>query len=346
MLNSVSLNRRTFAAITAISLMAPALWAQPRLEKTKITIAVGGKAALCFLPLTVAEQLGYFKAEGLDVEISDFSDGVHAMLAGQSGRVDVVSGSFENTISLQSRGHMFQAFVLQNRAPAIAMGIATKSTAQIRSVAELKGKTIGISAHGSTSHTVAQLMLSRAGLKPGVVIFVDVGMAAGALSAWHSGLLDAMSNVDPVMTLLEQKGEIRLVADSRTLKGSVDLFGGVMPAACLYAPVEFIQKHPKTVQALTNALVHALKWLQTAGPSDLMRTVPEAYLLGDRALYLTSFDKVRSVISPDGMMFEGGPPNALKVLASLDSSFKAENIEIGATYTNDFASLAKLKFKA
>jgi NitT/TauT family transport system substrate-binding protein len=340
-----SLNRRTFAAITAMSMVVPVLWAQPRLEKSKITIAVGGKAALCYLPLTIAEQLGYFRAEGLDVEISDLADGSRAMQAVHGGHADVVSGSFENTISLQSKGHKFQAFVLQGRAPAISMGLSIRPPQPLRSVADLKGKTIGISAPGSATHRVAQLMLSRAGLKPGDVNFVGVGTSTGALTAWRSGQLDAMSNVDPVMTMLEQKGEIRLIADSRTLKGSVDLFGGAMPAACLYAPIEFIQKNPNTVQALTNAMVHGLKWLQTAGPSDLIKTVPEAYLLGDRALYLSAFDKVREAISPDGMIFEDGPHTALRVLTSIDSGIKADKIEMASTYTNDFARLAKSKFK-
>ena len=154
-MSSVSLNRRTFAAITAMSMVVPVLWAQPRLEKSKITIAVGGKAALCYLPLTIAEQLGYFRAEGLDVEISDFADGSRAMQTVHGGHADVVSGSFENTISLQSKGHKFQAFVLQGRAPAISMGLSTRSPQSLRSVADLKGKTIGISAPGSSTHRVA-----------------------------------------------------------------------------------------------------------------------------------------------------------------------------------------------
>lgn len=80
-----------------------------------------------------------------------------------------------------------------------------------------------------------------------------------------------------------------------------------MPAACLYAPLEFIQKNPNTCQAMANAIVHGLKWLQTAGPSDIIKTVPENYLLGDRGLYLASFSKVRDAIALDGILPEEGP---------------------------------------
>jgi NitT/TauT family transport system substrate-binding protein len=155
-----------------------------------------------------------------------------------------------------------------------------------------------------------------------------------------------MSNVDPVMTMLEQKGEIRIIADTRTLKGTVEVFGGAMPAGCLYAPLEFLQKNPNTAQALTNAIVHSLKWLQTAGPSDIIKTVPEAYLLGDRALYLAAFNKVREAISPDGLIPDEGPRTAVRALASFDASIKADKIELAKTYTNEFTKKAKERFKA
>ena len=162
----------------------------------------------------------------------------------------------------------------------------------------------------------------------------------------RSGQIDAMSNTDPVMTMLEQRGEVKIISDTRTLKGTIDVFSGPMPAACLYAPAEFVQKNPNTCQALTNAIVHGLKWLQTAGPSDIIKTVPEGYLLGDRALYLASFNKVREAIALDGLIPEEGAQTALRALASFEPSIKPDKIDLGRTYTNEFARRAKDKFKA
>jgi len=342
-------NRRFFAAATAMSLAslaAPALWAQPRPEKTKILIAAADKTTFYDLPLTIAEQLGFFKAEGLDVEISDFVGGERALQAVLGGSADVVSGTFERTIRLQLKGQKFQAFVLQGRAPAIAMGISLRTMPNYKTVADLKGKRIGISEVGASTHLVASLILSRAGLAAGEVSFVPVGAAAGALAAWRAGQIDVISHGDPVMTLLEQKGDIRLIADTRTLKGALDVFEGPMPAGCLFAPLEFVEKNPNTVQALTNAITHSLKWLQTAGPSDLIKTVPESYLLGDRALYLAAFDKVREAISPDGMIGEDGPSTALKALARMDPSLKVHQVQLAKTYTNEFSRKSKERFKA
>ncbi len=343
------ISRRRFtggAALAAAALAWPGLRAQTSLEKTKISLVVGGKAAFYHLPLTLSEQLGYFKAEGLDVEIGDFAGGARALQAVVGGAADVCSGAFEHTINLQARNQIFQAFVLQGRAPQIAFGVSTKSLPHYKSIADLKGKKIGVSEPGSSANMVASLVLSRGGLKAGDVSFIGVGTAAGALAALRSGQVDAMSNTDPVMTMLEQKGEVKIITDTRTPKGTVEVFGGAMPAACLYAPLEFIQKNPNTCQALANAIVHGLKWLQTAGPGDIIKTVPESYLLGDRALYLASFNKVRESISLDGVIPEEGPRTALKALADFDPGIKADRIDLAKTYTNVFALRAKGRFKA
>jgi NitT/TauT family transport system substrate-binding protein len=342
-------NRRrltSMLALGAASLAVPALRAQSTLEKSSIAIAVGGKASFYYLPLTLAEQLGYFKAEGLEVEISDFAGGARALQAVVGGSADVVSGAYEHTLNLQSKGQIFQGFVLQGRAPQIAMGVSNKTMAGYKSPVDLKGKKIGVTAPGSSTNMMANLVLARAGLKASDVSFIGVGTAAGALTALRSGQIDAISNIDPVMTMLEQKGDVRIISDTRTLKGTQEVFGGPMPAACLYAPIEFLQKYPNTTQALTNAIVHGLKWLQTAGPGDIIRTVPESYLLGDRGLYLASFNKVRESIALDGLFPEEGGKTALRALRSFDATLKADKIDLAKTFTNRFARVAKDKFKA
>lgn len=342
-------SRRFFAssaALTVAALVMPSLRAQPHLEKTKIALAVGGKASFYYLPLTISEQLGYFKAEGLDVEISDFAGGSRALQSVLGGSADVVSGAYEHTISVQAKNQFLQAFVLQGRAPQIALGISTRNLPNFKSIVDLKGKKIGVSAPGSSTNMMANLVLSRRGLKASDVSFIGVGTGAGAIAALRSGQIDAISNIDPVMTMLEQKGDVKIISDTRTLKGTMDVFGGPMPAACLYAPVDFIRKNPNTCQALANAIVHGLKWLQTAGPGDIIKTVPESYLLGDRALYLASFNKVREAIALDGLIPDDGPRTALKALASFDPVIKADRIDLAKTYTNEFARRAKERFKA
>jgi NitT/TauT family transport system substrate-binding protein len=313
-------------------------------EKTKVSIAVGGKNLLYYLPLTIAEQLGYFKDEGLQVEISDFSGGAKALQALIGGSADVTSGAYEHTIDMQAKGQMITAFVLQGRAPQIVMGFSTKTMPNYKTIADLKGKKIGVTAPGSSTNMVANFVLAKAGLKPNDVSFVGVGTSAGALAAMRSGQIDAISNLEPVVTMLLQKNDIKPIVDTRTMKDTLDLFGGPMPAATLYTTEAFIKKNPNTVQALTNAMVRALKWLQKAGPGDIIKVVPENFLLGDRALYIEAFLRSKEGLSPDGLIPANGPPTSLKALQAFQPELATKRIDLSKTWTNDFAKKANAKY--
>jgi len=332
-------------------LAAPAAIALPRLafaqgkpEKSKLTIAVGGKNLFYYLPLTIAEQLGYFKDEGLQVEIPDFAGGAKALQALVGGSADVVSGAYEHTINMQAKNQPIMSVVLQGRAPQIVMAVSTKTMPGYKSIADLKGKKIGVTAPGSSTAMMASYVLAKAGLKASDVSFIGVGASSGAISAVKSGQVDAIANLDPVITMLQRDNLIKVVADTRTLKDTQAVYGGPMPAACLYTPVKFVQDNPGTTQALANAMVRALRWLQKAGPSDIVKTVPDAYLLGDRALYLAAWERVREAISPDGLMPEAGPATALRMLQTFEDSLKDKPIDLGKTYTNNFARKAAAKY--
>ena len=337
---------KRFAYVLAACALALAPAAQAQLEKRDVHIAVGGKSAFYYLPLTIAEQLGYFKAEGLEVKISDFAGGSAALRAVVGGSAEVVSGAYEHTISLQGKKQYFQAFVLQGRLPQIALGVSSARAGSFKSLKDLKGMKIGVSAPGSSTHNLVKQLLTKAGLDPNKdVAIVGAGIGAGAIAAMRSGQIDAISNVDPVMTKLELDGAIKIIADTRTLKGTQEVWGAPLPAGCLYAPVEFVKKYPKVAQALANAIVRADKWISRAGATDVAKTVPESYLLGDRALYLFSFDKVKEAISPDGMISDAGARATLKSLAAFDPNIKPAGIDLARTYTNEFAKKANARYK-
>jgi NitT/TauT family transport system substrate-binding protein len=337
----MTLRRRTFAASLVA---APALVRAQSLEKPKVSLAVGGKNLLYYLPLTVAEQLGYFKAEGLDLTINDFAGGAQALRALVGGSVDVVSGAFEHTVNMQAKGQRLTAFVLQGRAPQIVLGINPKTMPNYKTVADLKGKKIGVTAPGSSTNVMANFVLAKAGLKPSDVSFIGVGASSGAVAAMRTGQIDAMSNLDPVMTLLTRSGDLKIISDTRNVAEADRIFGGPMPAACLYAASSFVDKNPGTVQALTNAIVRADKWIQAAGPGDVIKVVPEGFLLGDRAVYIDAFLAAKGALSPDGMIPDKGPDTAFRALASIDAEIAKATLDLKAVYTNDFVRRANAKY--
>src|SRR5690606_16921106 len=238
-----------------------------------------------YLPLSIANINGYFKDEGLDAKIIDFAGGSKALQAVVGGSADVVSGAFEHTITLQSKGQFYRAFAQQGAAPMIVLAVSNKTMADYKSPADLKGKKIGVTAPGSSTNMMASFFLAQHGLKPTDVSFIGVRARAGAVTALRSRQGDAIPHPDPVLSTLAKEDAIRIIADTRTLEDAQKIFGGNMPSGCLYTSQGFIDAHPNTTQALANAMVRADKWIQASSPDDIAKLVPESYLLGDPDLY-------------------------------------------------------------
>jgi NitT/TauT family transport system substrate-binding protein len=332
------------ATAPACWLSVPAATRAQAVEKPRLTLAVGGRNLLYYLPLTMADQRGYFRAEGLDVSIVDFAGGARAVQALAGGSADVGSGAFEHTIHQQLGGQRLRAFVLQGRAPQIVLGVNPRTLPAYRAPADLKGRRVGVTAPGSSTSLMLNFFLAKAGLKPGEVSVIGVGAAQGAVAAMRAGQIDAISNLDPVITLLQRSGDLKIVSDTRVVAESDKLFGGPMPAACLYAPQAFIDKNPNTVQALANAIVRANKWIQAAAPAEIVASVPESYLLGDRAAYGEALLAAKGALSPDGSIPDKGAETALRVLASVDAEMAKASPDLRAVYTNDFVRRANARY--
>ena len=332
--------RRLLLRVTVLAILATASGAQAAtLEKPKVTIAVGGKATLYYLPLTLAERLGYFKEEGLDVDIVDFAGGAKALQAVMGGSADIVAGGYDHVIIMQARGQKLQAFVQLVATPSIALGVATAHAASYRSPKDLKGWKIGVTAPGSSTNIFLNHLLAGAGLQPDDVSIIGVGTGPTAVAAMRSGQIDALVNVEPAITILERSGAMQVVVESMSEKGSRAVFGDLLPAGSLYTKQEFIKQNPNTVQALAGAMVRALKWLQKAGPEDVAKTIPPEYMLGDKTIYLAAFQRCREGYSKDGLISPSGAAALYKILRSFDPAVKeGPGVDLAQTYDNRFVA--------
>jgi NitT/TauT family transport system substrate-binding protein len=336
---SLSMRRLIASLIWLLMAALPAQGATP--EKPKVVLAVGGQAALYYLPLTLADRLGYFKDEGLDVEIVDFPGGSRSLQALIGHSADVVAGAYEHTIVMQTLAQKVQAFVLQGMNPGLELGIRKDRAAGYSWPKDLKGMIIGVSAPGSSTHMLVNHLLASVGLTADDVSIVGVGTGPLAVAAIRTGKIDALSSGEPVMSLLERSGDIKIVVETITDKGVREVFGGSMPAATLYARIDFIEKNPNTVQALTNAIVRALLWLQRHSTEDVLNVVPQEYLMGDRAVYASSFERLRGTYSRDGLIPKKGVENSYKVLLAHNTAVRrAPVVWINQTYTNAFVEKA------
>lgn len=337
------LARFAIALVAAALCGGPAAYAQA-LEKQKITLAVGGKSLIYYLPLTIAERKGFFKAEGLDVEIADFPGGAKALQAMVGGSVDIVSGAYEHTINMQAKGQPIVAIALQGRYNGIVLAVSKAKAAQYHSPKDMKGWKVGVTAPGSSTHMMVQSLLVKNGLQSDDISAIGVGASSGAVAAMERGSIDAISNLDPVISKLEADGNVVVEVDTRTAKGMKEVYGGDYHAGCIYAPAEWVKKYPHTAQAVVNAMVRAVLWLKTASVDDIVATVPPEYYGADAGTYKVSLHKNQEGFSPDGRFSMQGAQNVYKVLAQFEPEVQKAKIDLAKTFDNSFADRALKKY--
>jgi NitT/TauT family transport system substrate-binding protein len=328
------------AAAALVLAAAPAQAQAQKLEKTSLTLGVGGKSALYYLPLTIAERLGYFKDAGLDVTINDFAGGSQSLQALVGGSVDLVAGAYEHTIRMQAKNQDIRAIIELGRFPGMVLGVKADRADKIKSAADLKGAKVGVTAPNSSTNFFVNYMIAKAGGNPKDTSFIGVGTGLSAVAAIQKGELDAIVNIDPVISKLEADNSIKILADARTEAGTRAIFGGSNPAAVAYVKNDFIEKNPATTQAMVGAFYKALKWLEKASAEDIVNTVPEAYWLGDKDLYLRAVKASREMYSKTGVIPPEGMKSAYDMLKQFDAELAASNVDLGKTFNDTFIKKA------
>ena len=343
------MSRHMFVLVAGVALLlagtspSDAQTAKP--EKTKVVIALPGTPSIMHvLPLNVAIAQGFFAEEGIEVEEVEFAGGAKALEAAVGRSVDMVAGSVEQAMQLQEKKVDLPCIALFIRSPAIAIAVRKDKASNYRSPKDLKGMTIGVSAVGvSSTHNFLNIVLARNGLKPSDVSVIGVGVSSGAIAAVRNGQLDAISNPDPVITELQRSGDVVVAVDARTEKDLQAVYGGFYPNTCLHAFPDFTAKNPATTQAVVNGLVHAMRWMRTATPDEIIAKLPEKVTGKDRELYKAIIASNVAMISPDGAIKDDEARTVYKVMSEIQPGFA--KVDPVKAYNNAFVVTAQQKFK-
>ena len=314
-------------------------------ERKDIKLGVGGANSLYYLPLALTEKLGHFKEQGLNVEINDFKGGSQSLNALVSNSVDVVTGAYEHTLRMQVKGQPIVAVIELGRYPGLVLAVKKDRMDKIKSVADLKGARIGVTAPGSSTNMLVQFLMVKAGLKPDDASFIGVGAGPAAVAAMRKGELDALSNIDPMIAMLEASGDVVVLAETRSTEGTTKVFGGPMPAGVLYFRRDYIEKNPNTVQALVNAFYKTLRWIDKATPEQIADNVPPEHWLGDKALYTSAVKANFQVYSRDGIVSPASQKRSIDFLQQFDKEMAAATIDPAKTWDDRFVIKAAAMIK-
>lgn len=329
------------AALAVMAALACAAAAQtaaqtPALEKPDLALAVGGSVSqMNKVAYAVALNKGFFKEEGLNINPSAFASGTAALQALVGGSADVAEFAYEHTLRMQAKNISLTCLIAFGRYPGNVLVVRKSLADSIKGVADLKGRTVGVTAPGSsTQNFVAQLM-ERAGVPWKSATYVSVGTGSSAVAAIRTGReVEAMVNLDPAITELVDHGEAVILVDSRTAEGSQAAFGGGYLADCLTVKTDFLRANPRTAQAVTNAVVHAMQWLKTASIDDIMVVLPKEYYLADEAVYRRSLQANLSAFTWDGLITPEAARNVLVSISVLEPALRSARINPDLTYDN------------
>jgi NitT/TauT family transport system substrate-binding protein len=308
-----------------------------RRQAPEIRIAVGGAEQLVYLPTTLAQQLGFYEAEGVRVKLESFPGGAKSLQALLGGSADVVSGFYDHTLQMAAEGRKLKAFALMLHYPGMALVVAPQKSAAIQRIEDLKGAAVGVTAPGSSTHMLINYLLVKHGLTPADISAIGIGGGAGASAAVERGKVDAAIVTDPVLTqLLKRIGDLRILADARQASGVKEIFGTeTYPASVLYSTAEWVERNPDAAGRLARAMRKTLEWMQQHSPEQIAEKMPETYRGEDAAIYVEALRNSMPMFSPDGIMSAEGAEAVKKVLSLSLEKVRAANVDTSQTFTNE-----------
>ena len=324
------------AASCAAMLYACGGRADPGLRHVRI--AVGGQNQMVYLPTTLAQELGFYRDEGIEAELQDFAGGAKALQAAVGGSADVVSGFYDHTIQMAAEGREYVAFVTMLRFPGLVLVTSPQSAAALTTIADLKGRIAGVTTAGSSSQMLLTSMLQRHGVAPDAVSITAIGSAATAIAALERGKVDVGMIADPAFTLIHRRNPgVRVLADLRTAEGVNAALGAhAYPASVLYAKGEWIRANRDTTERLARAITRTLAWMQTHTPQEIAGKTPATFRGEDDAIYVEALQASMPMFSPDGLMAADGAEAVRSLLAGSMEKVRGATIDVSKTYTNEF----------
>ncbi len=319
-----------------------------RKRPTGIKVASVDPSSFSELPFVLAQKLGFFSQEGVEVQLVQTGDHHRAVELLRHGRVNAISTQYSSlllsraVIDPQGRSQRdaLQSFVVQGRSPSMLLGAKVSAVGSDGRM-DWRGKKVAVPDLASDGHRLARYLIERQMVGQdwhgAPATYVGIESPSSAMAAFQSGQVDAICYPDPVATLFERRGTMRVLADLRTAQGCRAALGGLVATGCLASSEDLIKARPEVCQALTNGVVRALQWIQTAGPLDVVKAVPEAYFRGDRGVYLSAFVRSRQAWSNDGVMPQGAAMTLAKVMVRTEGSVPVERLALETTFTNAFA---------
>ncbi|MET9027749.1 ABC transporter substrate-binding protein [Nocardia sp. NPDC004168] len=309
--------------------------------RPQITIMVGGLEKVIYLPAVLTRQLGFFERNDIDVKLLGEQSGATAETALLTGDVQGVVGFYDHTIDLQAKDQCIRSVVQMSDVPG-EVELVSKADADITSVADLRGKKLGVTSLGSSTDFLTQALTGQAGMSTADYTRVKVGAGQTFIAGMNHDGIDAGMTTDPTVAQMVNSGDARVLVDLRTEAGTRAALGGLYPATSLYMSCATIDAHPDIVRKLAAAFVQTLQWIRTHTPEEIAEKMPPQYASAGKDLYVQSIRDSIGMFNGDGLMKPEGAQNVLEILGKYSKNVRPvrDRIDLSETYTTQFVEEA------
>ncbi len=220
-----------------------------------------------YAPLYAAISLGYFKDEGLEIELVNGGGADKSMTALLTGQADIGLMGPEAAIYVFNEGREDSAMVigqLTKRDGSFLMGRAPNDNFQW---SELKGKTVIGGRKGGVPEMTLEYVLRQNGLEPGVDVTVDTSIQFNLMGgAFEGGAGDYVTLFEPTASLFEQ-------AHKGYIMAAVGQESGEVPYTAFMATKSYIKSNPEVVKSFLKAIYRGQQWVQKASDKELAEAI-------------------------------------------------------------------------
>jgi NitT/TauT family transport system substrate-binding protein len=292
-----------------------------------------------YLPAYLARELGYYEADGLSVDIQDLPGGSKSVQAMLGGSADAIGAVYEHTLWLAAENRPTRCFALFIDRPGLML-IISPAAQSLRSIADLKGRNVGVATPGSQSHFFVNYLLEKNGLASGDISAVGIGMGAAAVAAIERGKVDAAAVTGSAISVLQRRHpNLRILANGCTAEGVKQLFGlDNYPTHGLLAPDVWLNQNPSTASKLVKAAQRANRWIREHSPEQILEKVPVEYRMEDPAADIDAIRMTLPMMSADGKIRRESAEAVRRVLSLSVEKVRTSNFDITSTYTNQFVA--------
>ncbi|HSP09090.1 MAG TPA: ABC transporter substrate-binding protein [Candidatus Dormibacteraeota bacterium] len=338
------LSQRLFTAIAVLATVAACGGTTPSSggstqASVSLKIMVGGLNKQIYLPNMLAQQLGYFTAENLDVTLIDEGSGQASEEEVVAGNVDAGSGAYVHPMVLNTLGKKIETICQFGIAPGEAE-VVDASLTNISSPKDLAGKNLGVTDLGSGTQVLTQAILGTAGLDPTKSQYVAVGAGDTFIAAIQQHKIAAGMTTFPTISRLVNSGKGKILVSLLTPADTRAALGGDYPFIGIFAKNDWVNSNKDVAQRLVNAYVKTLKFIHSHTAAEIADKMPVDYFAGDKASYVADLQSQLGIFGTDCKMPAGGPETVQKIQQQFVASYKGKSATLSETYTNDFADKA------